>query len=237
HRRTTREVPVRPQRRSVRRIGNEGTALRVDGCIDPTEHGQRRLPGPHPRTNRRPGDPHVAEGDLQGTRRSRRARGVQRIVILDTHLRGSPGPHRVRRAEPIHGARAPADARLRERPPRARWMGGAPQGACAVPTATLSNALKHPLRGQSGLTMAPRSTYVDGMTEATKIASQASSSDPRVGLLAVAALRRLVEQLETLQVTNARDLGWSWQEIAQELNVSKQAAHKKHAGRRFLPGR
>jgi predicted DNA-binding protein YlxM (UPF0122 family) len=47
----------------------------------------------------------------------------------------------------------------------------------------------------------------------------------------------LVEQLETLQVTNARDLGWSWQEIAEELNVSKQAVHKKHAGRRFLPGR
>jgi ribosome-binding protein aMBF1 (putative translation factor) len=75
------------------------------------------------------------------------------------------------------------------------------------------------------------------MTEATKIASQASSSDPGVGLRAVAALRRLVEQLETLQVTNARDLGWSWQEIADELNVSKQAVHKKHAGRRFLPGR
>jgi ribosome-binding protein aMBF1 (putative translation factor) len=75
------------------------------------------------------------------------------------------------------------------------------------------------------------------MTEATRIASQASSSDPAVGLRAVAALRRLVEQLETLQVTNARDLGWSWQEISQELNVSKQAVHKKHAGRRFLPGR
>jgi ribosome-binding protein aMBF1 (putative translation factor) len=87
------------------------------------------------------------------------------------------------------------------------------------------------------LTTSPRSTYVDGMTEATKIASQASSRDPGVGLRAVAALRRLVQQLETLQVTNARDLGWSWQEIAEELNVSKQAVHKKHAGRRFLPGR
>jgi ribosome-binding protein aMBF1 (putative translation factor) len=75
------------------------------------------------------------------------------------------------------------------------------------------------------------------MTEATKIASQASSNDPAVGLRAVAALRRLVEQLETLQVTSARDLGWSWQEIAEELNVSKQAVHKKHAGRRFLHGR
>jgi DNA-directed RNA polymerase specialized sigma24 family protein len=87
------------------------------------------------------------------------------------------------------------------------------------------------------LTVPPASTYVDGMTEATKVASQASSSDPRVGLRAVAALRRLVEQLEILQVTNARGLGWSWQEIAEELDVSKQAVHKKHAERRFLPGR
>ncbi len=72
------------------------------------------------------------------------------------------------------------------------------------------------------------------MSEATKIASQASNRDPRVGLQAVAALRRLVEQLETLQVENARRIGWSWQEIAGELKVSKQAVHRKHAGHRFL---
>ena len=79
------------------------------------------------------------------------------------------------------------------------------------------------------------STYVDRVSEATKAASQASSADPTVGLRAVAALRRLVEQLETLQVDSARRRGWSWQEIAQELKVSKQAVHKKHAGSRFLP--
>ena len=50
------------------------------------------------------------------------------------------------------------------------------------------------------------------MAEATKIANEATSQDPRIGLRAVAALRRLVEQLETLQVKNARKLGWSWQE-------------------------
>jgi ribosome-binding protein aMBF1 (putative translation factor) len=72
------------------------------------------------------------------------------------------------------------------------------------------------------------------MSEATKVASRASSSDPLVGLRAVAALRRLVEQLEALQVENARNRGWSWQDIARELDVSKQAVHKKHAGRRFL---
>ena len=79
------------------------------------------------------------------------------------------------------------------------------------------------------------STYVDRVSEATKAASQASSADPKVGLRAVAALRRLVDQLETLQVDSARRRGWSWQEIAQELKVSKQAVHKKHAGSRFLP--
>ena len=72
------------------------------------------------------------------------------------------------------------------------------------------------------------------MSEATKIASQAGSKDPKVGIRAVAALRRLVERLEALQVDNARTLGWSWQEIARELGVSKQAVHKKCAGRRFL---
>ncbi|HVD13602.1 MAG TPA: HTH domain-containing protein, partial [Actinomycetota bacterium] len=28
--------------------------------------------------------------------------------------------------------------------------------------------------------------------------------------------------------------GWSWQEIASELGVSRQAVHKKHAARRGL---
>ena len=75
------------------------------------------------------------------------------------------------------------------------------------------------------------------MSDATKIAGQASSSDPKVGLRSVAALRRLVEQLEALQVQNARNLGWSWQSIAEELRVSKQAVHQKHAGGRLRRGR
>jgi predicted DNA-binding protein YlxM (UPF0122 family) len=32
-------------------------------------------------------------------------------------------------------------------------------------------------------------------------------------------------------VDNAREHGWSWQEIAEILGVSRQAAHKKHARR------
>jgi DNA-directed RNA polymerase specialized sigma24 family protein len=75
------------------------------------------------------------------------------------------------------------------------------------------------------------STYIDDMSEATSLASAASDRDPRVGLRAVAALRKLLEQLETVQVRSARASGWSWQEIAEELGVSKQAVHKKY-GRR-----
>ena len=59
----------------------------------------------------------------------------------------------------------------------------------------------------------------------------AGSADARTGLRAVVALRKLLEQLEMLQVFNARRHGWSWQEIADALQVSKQAVHKKYAGR------
>jgi len=69
------------------------------------------------------------------------------------------------------------------------------------------------------------------MENATALAAAADSSDPRTGLRAVAALRRLLEQLEVLQVDNARMSGWSWQEIAEMLGVSRQAVHKKYAGR------
>ena len=70
------------------------------------------------------------------------------------------------------------------------------------------------------------------MSEATKLAGAASSKDPAVGLKAVAALRRLLESLETLQVENARTHGWSWDAIAKEMGVTKQAVHKRHAGGR-----
>jgi hypothetical protein len=64
------------------------------------------------------------------------------------------------------------------------------------------------------------------------LATAAGSDDPATGLRAVASLRRLAEQLESLQVDRARDLGWSWAQIARELGVSKQAVHQKHGGAR-----
>ncbi|MBR7672423.1 hypothetical protein ACWGJ2_30715 [Streptomyces sp. NPDC054796] len=67
--------------------------------------------------------------------------------------------------------------------------------------------------------------------EAVDTAEAALSGDPRVGLRAVAALRRLTERLEALQVDSARAQGWSWDEIGTALGVSRQAVHKKHARR------
>ena len=74
------------------------------------------------------------------------------------------------------------------------------------------------------------------MTEATELAEAVSSQDPAVGLAAVAALGELLERLEALQVANARERGWSWNEIGEALGVSKQAVHKKHASRRNREG-
>jgi hypothetical protein len=72
------------------------------------------------------------------------------------------------------------------------------------------------------------------MTQTEELATAAGSRDPAVGLRAVASLRQLVEELQELQVDNARTAGWSWQRIASVLGVSKQAVHKKYAGRRLL---
>ncbi len=82
------------------------------------------------------------------------------------------------------------------------------------------------------------SIYIDSMGEAasrevTQVAAATSSQDPEIGLAAVAALRGLVEVLEALQVENARSKGWSWQQVAAKLGVTKQAVHHKYASRRF----
>ncbi|HEV2260361.1 MAG TPA: AsnC family protein [Streptosporangiaceae bacterium] len=70
------------------------------------------------------------------------------------------------------------------------------------------------------------------MEPVLEIAEGAASNDPDAGLRAVAALRALAERLEILQVQNARERGWSWQEIAERLGVTKQTVHRKY-GRRL----
>jgi hypothetical protein len=75
----------------------------------------------------------------------------------------------------------------------------------------------------------------DADQHAAALVTATSSRDPDVGLRAVAALRGLVEVLEVLHVDNARASGWSWQDIASRLGVTKQAVHQKH-GPRGRPG-
>ena len=70
------------------------------------------------------------------------------------------------------------------------------------------------------------------MESALEVAQSAASTDPDVGLRAVASLRALTERLEIVQVENARKLGWSWQDIAGRLGVTKQTVHRKY-GRRI----
>lgn len=68
------------------------------------------------------------------------------------------------------------------------------------------------------------------MVQKTLVES-AAGDDPAAGLRAVRSLRELADRLEALQVSRARDLGWSWQAVAESLGVTRQAVHQKH-GRR-----
>ncbi|MFF0707659.1 helix-turn-helix domain-containing protein [Gordonia sputi] len=63
------------------------------------------------------------------------------------------------------------------------------------------------------------------------LAGAAANDDPAIGLAAVRALRTLADRLEEVQVANARSKGWSWQAIAEILQISRQAVHQKHSQR------
>lgn len=76
----------------------------------------------------------------------------------------------------------------------------------------------------------PTDTAHDDATGAG-LAGDAASSDPARGLAAVRALRTLADRLEDVQVANARANGWSWQSIAEVLQISRQAVHQKHSQR------
>ena len=56
-------------------------------------------------------------------------------------------------------------------------------------------------------------------------------SNPTEALAAVISLRRLADRLEAATVQAAINQGWTWQQIAQALGVTKQAVHKKYAKR------
>lgn len=67
------------------------------------------------------------------------------------------------------------------------------------------------------------------MNDEPNLTEAAASSNPAQGLAAVRALRVLADRLEDVQVRNARERGWSWQAIADVLQVSRQAVHQKHS--------
>jgi hypothetical protein len=60
--------------------------------------------------------------------------------------------------------------------------------------------------------------------------------DPADALAAVAALRRLADQLEDAAVEQAMRAGWGWPRVAEALGVTRQAVHKKHFKRLVAAG-
>ena len=64
-----------------------------------------------------------------------------------------------------------------------------------------------------------------------ELVHEAEHEDPARALRALAELRRELEREEDVVVAGARVAGLSWAEIAAALGVSKQAVHKKHAGK------
>ncbi len=56
----------------------------------------------------------------------------------------------------------------------------------------------------------------------------AESGDPRALLRRIAQQRAELDRAESLSVRRARNSGLTWQEIAGELGVTKQAVHKRY---------
>jgi predicted ArsR family transcriptional regulator len=63
------------------------------------------------------------------------------------------------------------------------------------------------------------------------------AEDPAASFATVIALRRLADRTEREAVERAVDSGWTWQQIAEALGVTRQAAHKRHAARLRERGR
>ena len=73
------------------------------------------------------------------------------------------------------------------------------------------------------------------MSDPHSITDRALAEDPAQGLRAVRALRALSDRLEFLQVHRARDLGWTWEQIAHALGVTRQAVHNRYGRERPRP--
>jgi hypothetical protein len=54
---------------------------------------------------------------------------------------------------------------------------------------------------------------------------------PARSLRAITALRERLDELEEFHVEHVIELGWSWGQVAAALGISRQAAHKRYAGK------
>ena len=59
--------------------------------------------------------------------------------------------------------------------------------------------------------------------------SPPSPKQPDDAFAAVLSMRRLADKLEQKTVVEALKQGWTWAKIASALDITKQAAHKRHA--------
>ncbi|GAA3574084.1 helix-turn-helix domain-containing protein [Nonomuraea rosea] len=64
--------------------------------------------------------------------------------------------------------------------------------------------------------------------DVTELSERIRSSDPAMGLRAVGALHRLAEQVEAMSVAQAREQGWTWEQIGDALGMSRQSVHAKY---------
>lgn len=55
------------------------------------------------------------------------------------------------------------------------------------------------------------------------------ADNPEDALAAVVVLREMADRLELNAVKCAIQQGWTWEQVAQTLGVTRQAAHKRHA--------
>lgn len=78
--------------------------------------------------------------------------------------------------------------------------------------------------------MSAMSTMVADMDGNPETSSD-GNLEPGDGLRAVVALRDLADRLEDEHVQKAIEQGWPWARIAEALNVTRQAVHKKHGPR------
>ena len=84
--------------------------------------------------------------------------------------------------------------------------------------------------GRPGLMEHAPAPTPNGLARASEpLVGLATSDDPHLGLIGVTHLRHIADALETYQVQRARAAGMTWAQIGRLLNVSTQAAHRKHA--------